>query len=67
MICIILWVYICLSSTFGAWWLASNKLDDEGEDITLFDIVGNILPAIIFCWFLVPLTLLMMIKVKKLK
>lgn len=62
---IILMVYIALASTLGAWWLASN--DIHKKEITLFDIIGNIVPSIMFIWFFYPLYVLDKIKFKKLK
>lgn len=65
---IIFWVYIGLSSTLGSWWLASQDVEKEEDDkITLFDVVGNIFPAVLFGWILFPMLILMMIKIKKLK
>lgn len=62
---IILITYVVLASTIGAWWLASN--DIHKKEITLFDIVGNIVPSIMFIWFFYPLYVLDNIKFKKLK
>jgi hypothetical protein len=65
---IIFWVYIGLSSTLGAWWLASQDVEKEEDDkITLFDVVGNIFAAVLFGWILFPTLILMMIKIKKIK
>jgi len=62
---IILITYVVLASTIGAWWLASN--DIHKKEITLFDIIGNIVPSIMFIWFFYPLYVLDKIKFKKLK
>lgn len=62
---IILITYVVLASTIGAWWLASN--DVHKKEITLFDIIGNIVPAVMFIWFFYPLYVLDKIKFKKLK
>ena len=62
---IILITYVVLASTIGAWWLASN--DIHKKEITLFDIIGNIVPAVMFIWFFYPLYVLDKIKFKKLK
>lgn len=62
---IILITYVVLASTIGAWWLASN--DIHKKEITLFDIIGNIVPSIMFIWFFYPLYVLDKIKFKKLR
>ena len=62
---IILITYVVLASTIGAWWLASN--DIHKKEITLFDIIGNIVPSVMFIWFFYPLYVLDKIKFKKLK
>ena len=64
---IILMVYVALSSTLGAWWLASNSLQAKGKKISLMDILGNVLPAVMFSWLFVPMLLLDKVKVRKLK
>ena len=60
---IILITYIVLASTVGAWWLAGG----DKKEITLFDVLGNILPSILVIWMLVPFSLLDRIKIKKFK
>ena len=62
---IILITYVVLASTIGAWWLASN--DVHKKEITVFDIIGNIVPAVMFIWFFYPLYVLDNIKFKKLR
>lgn len=62
---IILIVYIVLSGTVGACWLASNNI--HKKEITLVDVVGNILPALMFIWLFYPLHILDRIKIKKIK
>ena len=62
---IILITYVVLASTIGAWWLASN--DVHKKEITVFDIIGNIIPSVMFIWFFYPLYVLDNIKFKKLK
>lgn len=62
---IILITYVVLASTIGAWWLSSN--DIHKKEITLFDIIGNIVPSIMFIWFFYPLYVLDKIKFKKLR
>ena len=61
---IILITYVILASTIGAWWLASN--DIHKKEITLLDVVGNIVPAVMCIWLLYPSHLLERIKIKKL-
>jgi hypothetical protein len=62
---IILTTYVILASTVGAWWFASNSV--YKKEITLLEVVGNILPSLLFIWLLYPLHILECIKIKKLK
>lgn len=62
---IILTTYVVLASTIGAWWLASNSI--HKKEITLLDVVGNILPSLLLIWLFYPLYILECIKIKKLK
>ena len=64
---ILLTLYIALSGTIGAWWMASDRQSDDEEKVSLFDIAGHILPAIIFCWLIIPMSILERIKIKKFK
>jgi hypothetical protein len=59
--------YLILSSTIGAWWMASMDVSEEKDHITLFVILCNILPAVLFSWILFPLVLANKIKIKKFK
>jgi hypothetical protein len=61
---IILITYIVLAGTVGAWWFTSNSV--YKKEITLLDVVGNILPSLLFIWLFYPLHLLERIKIKKL-
>ena len=58
---IILITYIILASTVGAWWLASN--DIHKKEITLLDVLGHMMPAIVICWILIPMYYLDKVKV----
>jgi hypothetical protein len=62
---ILLIIYIALSGTLGAWWLAS--LDITKDEIDLLDVLRLVIPAVMTCWFIVPIYLLNNIKIKKFK
>lgn len=44
---LVLALYILLSSTLGAYYLAITDPRNKGHDITLLDVVGYILPSIV--------------------
>ncbi len=60
---ILLITYVILSSTVGAWWLAS--LDITKDEIDLLDVLRLVIPAVMACWFIVPIYLLSKIKIKR--
>ena len=64
---ILLIIYIALSGTIGAWWMASDRQSDDEEKVSLFDIAGHVLPAIMLCWLMIPMYILERIKIKKFK
>lgn len=61
---IILTIYLALSGTIGAWWLASQ--DVTKDEIDMLDVAMCIIPAIMMCWLLIPIYILSKIKIKKL-
>ena len=65
MINIILIIYLILASTFGAYWLAKEDQVCKNEDITLFHIIGNVVPAVLFSWIILFFELTTRVVIKK--
>lgn len=60
---IFLIVYIVLTGTVGAWWLAGGNK----KEITLLDLIAWVLPSILLIWLILTASLLDKIKIKKFK
>ena len=50
--------YLIFASTYGAYYFAKNDLTKIKDDITLFDVLGNVFPSIIMSWFIFPYLIL---------
>ena len=62
---IIVIAYIALSSTLGAYWLTVNDHRIKQRNITLLDVVSNILPSVILIIPIIVFTLLDKVVIKK--
>lgn len=64
---ILLCTYLALAGTIGAWWMASKWHTDENGEVSLLDILANVIPAMMLCWFFALAYVLERIKIKKFK
>jgi len=62
---LVLVLYLLLSSTLGAYYLATIDTENKGHDITLFDVMGNILPSLVLIVPILVIDLLDKIIIKK--
>jgi hypothetical protein len=58
-LCLIIgWTYVILASTVGAYYMTKNDLSKRGSDVTLMDVILNIIPSLLLFWAIAPMYLI---------
>ena len=62
----LLLIYWILTTIYGVYWLIKNpsRFDDK-EDFSILDVLGNVFPALLLSWIIIPMFILGSIKFKR--
>jgi hypothetical protein len=63
---LLLLTYWILTTIYGVYWLIKNpsRFDDK-EDFSILDVLGNVFPALLLSWIIIPMFILGSIKFKR--